>query len=142
MNGLRSALAWCERRWYVVLALLFVSLGSIWFVRGALNDSADRKATRARIEQSANEAKDLAAQVKQQNDLLLSVTGPEAQARSAAATIDILRRNALSAGIEADCRSRRQQVRLAAPPDPTKPCVDQTPADVYPGVAGEPTKGP
>ncbi len=136
MNGLRSALAWCERRWYVVLALLFVSLGSIWFVRGALNDSADRKATRARIEQSANEAKDLAAQVKQQNDLLISVTGPEAQARSAAGTRDILLRNA----IETDCRSRRQQVRLPAP-EPGRSCVDQTPADVYPGVAGEPTKG-
>lgn len=43
--------------------------------------------------------------------------------------------------VEIDCRARRMQARLPAPPDPRKPCIDQTPADVYPGVAGSPPRG-
>lgn len=132
------ALAWLGRRWRWYVALVFLALvaGCCYFVRGALIAGEERRASRARIEASATEAKDLAAQVKRQNDLILSVTGPEAQARSAAGTRDILLRNA----IETDCRSRRQQVRLPAP-DPARPCADQTDPSVYPGVTGQPERG-
>jgi hypothetical protein len=137
-------LAWGRRRWYVIVGLVVVLCVQGWLVQGVVASAHDRQqrsaeaeASRVRIEASANEAKDLAAQVKHQNDLILSVTGPEAQARQAAGTRDILLRNA----IETDCRSRRQQVRLPAP-DPTRPCADQTDESVYPGVAGTPPKGP
>lgn len=73
--------------------------------------------------------------LKNQLALIESVTGPDAQKRQAAGTIDILRRNAE----ETDCRSRRQQVRLPAP-DPASPCVAQTDPTIYPGVSGEPSK--
>lgn len=69
-------------------------------------------------------------------DKIDGVTGPAAQARSAAQVKDILLRNA----IETDCRSRRQQVRVPAP-DPAKPCIVQTPLDIYPGTIGQPSKG-
>lgn len=36
---------------------------------------------------------------------------------------------------EIDCRARRMQARLPAPPE-RRPCSEQTPAEVYPGVAG------
>lgn len=88
-------------------------------------------------------------------DKINAVTGPDAQDRQVAGTADILRRNA----IETDCRSRRQQARLPAPQDAPPPpaevktgsdllrylnqysCVAQTPADIYPGLAGQPSKG-
>lgn len=87
-------------------------------------------------------------------DKINAVTGPVALDRQAAATAAILRSNQ----IEGDCRSRRQQARLPAPQDAPFPpagittrdlskflapytCVAQTPADIYPGRAGEPVKG-
>lgn len=77
------------------------------------------------------------AEVNRDNGVAIkNATGPEAQARSAKSTIDILRRNA----VETDCRSRRQQVRLPAP-DPSIPCDQQTDASVYPGVLGQPARG-
>lgn len=42
--------------------------------------------------------------------------------------------------VDIDCRGRRQQARIPAPPDPTRPCTDQTPESVYPGIAGQPSK--
>lgn len=42
--------------------------------------------------------------------------------------------------VELDCRARRMQARLPAPPDPRRPCTEQTPVDVYPGVAGQPPR--
>lgn len=73
--------------------------------------------------------------LKRQLALIESVTGPDAQRRQAANTIDVLKRNAE----ETDCRSRRQQVRLPAP-ESTSTCVAQTPSDIYPGIAGEPSR--
>ncbi len=86
-------------------------------------------------------------------DKINSVTGPAAQARSAAATRTILLQNAA----ETDCRHRRAQVRLPAPDlaPPAPPtltpaelaawyarysCVAQTDPSVYPGTAGQPSR--
>ena len=43
--------------------------------------------------------------------------------------------------VEIDCRSRRQQARIPAPPDPRRPCIEQTDASIYPGVSGTPSRG-
>jgi hypothetical protein len=43
--------------------------------------------------------------------------------------------------VEVDCRARRMQARLPAPPDPRSPCTTQTPAEVYPGLTGQPPRG-
>lgn len=96
---------------------------------------SDRSETDRRLVSIAEQNKANGDAIRQAVDILLSVTGPDAQARSAAGTRDILQRNA----IETDCRSRRQQVRLPAP-DPARPCADQTPPDVYPGIAGQPSR--
>lgn len=42
--------------------------------------------------------------------------------------------------VEVDCRIRRMQARLPAPPNSRRPCTEQTPAEVYPGVAGQPPR--
>lgn len=35
--------------------------------------------------------------------------------------------------VEGDCRARRAAAGLAAPPDPKRRCIEQTPMAVYPG---------
>lgn len=99
--SLNAALAWTRRRWWVVavVAVMVVSVSVlVWTAVGAINDSKDRRASRARIETSAREAKDLAQQVKDQNVLIAaqaedikralmlieSATSEEAQKRGAA----------------------------------------------------------
>jgi len=154
--------AWARHRWYVVAGMVVVLCVQAWLAKGVVDGAHDRQrrtaeaaASRARIEASASEAKDLAAEVKAQTDILLSVTGPEAQERQAAGTRLIL----FSNSVENDCRGRRQQARLPAPDVAPAPppglnpaqlaayfdgysCVHQTDPSVYPGVEGQPAKGP
>lgn len=137
---MNATVRFLRRRWYVVLAAVAAMVFG-WLVRSTLSDAADRKAARARSAAELAQTQDAATKANQAVQILLSVTGPDAQTRQSIATEDILRRNALTAGIEADCRSRRQQARLAAPADPSRPCVDQTPIDVYPGQEGTPPRG-
>lgn len=95
--------AWAavRHRWWLILALLAVGAYVAWLSHGLLNDAKERRASRTRIEDSANEAKDLAQQVKDQNIVILRIaqaidtaTSPAAQDKS----------NALIAGIIADLR--------------------------------------
>lgn len=87
-----------RHRWYVVAGIGLVIVLAVWLARGALQDSDERRASRDRIEASANEAKDLAREVRDQNKriedqnaLIVRIataidnaTSPEAQARGAA----------------------------------------------------------
>jgi hypothetical protein len=93
------AVAWMGRRWRWYVALVFVALlaGCCYFVRGALNAGDERRASRARIEASANEAKDLAQQVHDQNVVILRIataidaaTSQEARDRQAATLADAI----------------------------------------------------
>lgn len=93
-----AALRELRHRWYVVALLALAVLAAIWLASGALQDSEERRASRIRIEASANEAKDLARQVRDQNvrieeqnatlvriaTAIDNATSPEAQARGAA----------------------------------------------------------
>lgn len=36
--------------------------------------------------------------------------------------------------VDVDCRARRQEARMPAPPEPNLPCTEQTPPDIYPGT--------
>lgn len=114
----------------LVVVAMILGAARLWTYIG------DRSETDRRLTSIAEQNHEALAKTDQAVQILLSVTGPDAQAKQAAGTIDILKRNA----VELDCRSRRQQARLAAP-DPARPCVDQTPADVFPGIDGSPTRG-
>ena len=95
-----AAIAWMRRRWWVLAVLVAFVVVLVWTATGAINDSNERRASRARIEASASEAKTLAQQVRDQNlriaaqaedikralALIESATSAEAQARGAAAT--------------------------------------------------------
>lgn len=58
--------------------------------------------------------------------ILLHATSTGAQRRTA--------RTIISLSVENDCRNRRIVAGMPAP-DGTRPCVDQTPVEVYPGGA-------
>jgi hypothetical protein len=93
------AVRWLRHRWWLVIAVVALVAGCAYFVRGALVAGDERRASRARIEASANEAKDLAREVKaqnahieDQNALIIRIatavdgaTSQEARDRSAAA---------------------------------------------------------
>lgn len=86
-----TALREMRHRWYVVVGLLFVVTVAVWLSHGALQDSDERRASRARIEANTVENARLTAVVVQQGEdikrLLAAVenaTSPEAQARGAA----------------------------------------------------------
>lgn len=130
MSGLtgRSKVAVVVSAFLVVLAVV-MGAARLWSYVGERSET-DRRLTAIAEQNQAN-----GEQIKQALDLILSVTGPEAAARSAAGTRDILQRNA----VETDCRSRRQQVRLPAP-DPALPCSEQTDPSVYPGIPGQPAR--
>ena len=106
-----------RRRWQ---ALAFVVLFAIG-LGGTFIQSANNGKVIGRVESTAEDVEKVVT-------VLESVTGPEAQQRNAAATKDVLTRNA----IEVDCRFRRQHAGLSAP-DPGSPCAAQTPPEVYPG---------
>lgn len=85
------------------------------------------------------QGRDIKSITKSTNDnsqAIQRATSPEAQARSSANIAGYLTR----LSIENDCRSRRQQARMAAP-EPGRACDQQTPADIYPGIAGVPARG-
>lgn len=96
---MRGLLTWLRRRWWVIPATVVTLAFLAWFTVGAIEDSEQRRASRARIEASANEAKDLARQVRdqnvrieEQNRLIVRIataidgaTSQEARERSAAA---------------------------------------------------------
>lgn len=63
-----------------------------------------------------------------------SVTSPDARAAQGESTKRLL----VSLSEEIDCRSRRMQMRLPAPPDASLPCRAQTEPGVYPGEVGQP----
>lgn len=93
---MREALAALRRRWWVALAMVVFAAFMIWIAAGAVRDGNDRRASRARIEANSAETARLTKVIEQQNALILSVTGPEAQARSAATlkrAIDDIRRS-------------------------------------------------
>lgn len=75
------------------------------------------------------------------SELIKNATGEEAQARSAAALVQIKKDVRVATGEEIDCRSRRQQARIPAPDNPDIPCKDQTDPSIYPGVEGLPARG-
>ncbi len=112
------------------IAIFFtLALGAALGVLVGLRDQADTLTDIA----NANKANGEIA--RENSEAIKAATGPEARARSAAATTDVIRRNV----IEGDCRMRRVQARISAP-DPATSCESQTPANIYPGIDGQPLR--
>ena len=108
-----------------LLIIFGAAAGVLWGLHGQtskLTDIANENKTNSEIIRSTSEA-------------IYAATGPEARAKSAIATTDVIRRNV----IEGDCRMRRVQARMAAP-DPASSCESQTPENIYPGIDGEPPR--
>lgn len=109
----------------ILILVLGFAVGVLWGLRGQAN----------KLREIASVNLINGAIVRENSDAIKDATGPEARARSSAATVDALRRIA----IETDCRSRRQQARIPAP-DPNVPCDQQTDANIFPGIIGEPAR--
>ncbi len=68
MTGRLTALvAWCRRRWYVIVVAVLAAAWGSWQAEGAIDEAELRRASRTRIENSATEAAGLARQVSAQN---------------------------------------------------------------------------
>lgn len=110
-----------------VLFAIMVAFCSVVLL-GLRHQASDLKAIAV---SNNNNGKDIKSVI----DSINAATGADARARSAIATTEVIRRNV----IEGDCRMRRVQARMAAP-DPAASCESQTPANIYPGLDGEPPR--
>lgn len=112
-----------RRRWYVALALVALVAGCAYFVRGALDAGAERRASRARIEGLAREVRDQNMRIEAQNDDIKRIataidaaTSPDARDRSAA----------VLAGAIAELRRSTDCVALYMNGERPTPCAEVT----------------
>lgn len=129
-----------SRRQRAVAALAIVLTGLLlgtggWLLVGYLEHRRDTDHHLAR----------LAAENQRNGDILIDCTTPtptptpENPAPKPHECYERSQRGQSGAIVELDCRTRRMQARLPAPPE-RRPCTEQTPAEVYPGVTGLPPR--
>ncbi len=116
-----AAIAWLRRRWWVVAAFVGFMVVMVWTAVGAVNDSNERRASRARIEGLAREVRDSNARIEDQNALIVriasaidSATSQEARDRSSVAL----------AGAIADLRRSIDCVGIYVLGERPTPCAD------------------
>lgn len=120
-------LAWLRRRWWLVLIVVGVTALLAWLMVLLFGAIADRQAYEREGESVRDEVVVLARTIEAQNALILSVTGPEVQARSAATlkrAIDDIRRSIDCAELDdegkfpacADVVSRLDAIRAGLDP--------------------------
>lgn len=93
------------------------------------------------VASNQQDLQDIAEVNRSNGEAIKNATGPEAQKRSADGLVNIKNDVRKDGGEEIDCRSRRQQARIPAPPNPNIPCKDQTDASIYPGILNSPARG-
>lgn len=125
----------------IMLTGVALGLGG-WLLVGYVDHRRDTDHLLARL---AAEARQLAEDNSRNGDILVDCTTPtppptpEDPNPKPHECFERGQRGQSGAIVELDCRARRMQARLPAPPE-RRPCVDQTPAEVYPGVTGLPPR--
>lgn len=135
-----------RQRAVAVIAIVLTGLllgGGGWLLVGYIDHRRD---TDHSLAQLAREAKAIAEGNKSNGDILVDCTTPtppptpEDPKPKAHECYERGQRGQSGAIVEIDCRTRRMQARMPAPADPRRPCTEQTPAYVFPGIDGQPPR--